>query len=162
MNLNNRILWSSLKVPGATVSVRPAPRSPYTALKVASLVDTGRRSQTVMLENAFPGMIEEDEQLHELGLTLGRNHMAIPSRVANLNCVFIGRRPRLVYNAYNALQSELKSEKLMPIVPDVVAPGDYMIFRHLQNRACFKFAGLLRAVPMKRLNKTQESNQGKR
>ncbi len=159
MNLNNRILWSSLKVPGATVSVRPSPRSPYTALKVSSLIDTGRKSLTVVLENAFPGLIEEDDQLHELGLAVGRNHLAIPPKVANLNCVFTGRRPRLVYDAYNALQTTLKSEKLMPIVPDVIAPGDYMIFRHLQNRACFKFAGLLRAVPEKRLNRTPESHQ---
>ncbi|MEM9123539.1 MAG: hypothetical protein AAGB03_09515 [Pseudomonadota bacterium] len=151
MNLDNRILWSSLKVPGATVSVNRAPRSPYTVLKVASLIDTGRAAQTAILENAFPGLIEEDDSLLRLGQNTGRNKMAIPAKVANLNCVFTGRRPRLVGDAYAALQNELSHATLMPIVPEVVSPGDYMIFRHLRNRACFKLAGLLRAVPtMKR------------
>jgi len=149
MIIDNRTLWSSLKMKGATVSVRRQSRSPYTALKVASLIDKGRgRGQTVVLENAFPGMVEEDEQLHALGLQVGQNHLAIPPKVANLNCVFTGRRPRLVYDAYNALREELTSNTLMPIVPEVVAPGDYMIFRHLKNRACFKFAGVLRAIPV--------------
>lgn len=150
MNIDNRTLWSSLKVKGTTVSVRRQARSPYTALKVASLIDTGRgRGQTVVLENAFPGMVEEDDALHALGLQVGQNHLAIPPKVANLNCVFTGRRPRLVYDAYHALREELaQSNTLMPIVPEVVAPGDYMIFRHLKNRACFKFAGLLRAIPV--------------
>ena len=149
MIIDNRTLWSSLKMKGTTVSVRRQGRSPYTALKVASLIDTGRgRGQTVVLENAFPGMIEEDEQLHALGLQVGQNHLAIPPKVANLNCVFTGRRPRLVYDAYHALREELQSHNLMPIVPDVVSPGDYMIFRHLKNRACFKFAGVLRAIPV--------------
>ena len=160
MNLNNRILWSSLKVPGATVSVKRAPRSPYTAMRVASLIDTGRKTQTVVLENAFPGMTEVEPELEELGQFIGRNRMAIPAQVGNLNCVFTGRRPRLVYDAYNALQTTLDSARLMPIVPDVVAPGDYMIFRHLRNRDCFKFSGLLRAVPVNRLKKMQAEIQG--
>lgn len=153
MNINNRTLWSSLKIPGSTVSVKRSPRSPYTALKVSSLIDTGRMRQTVVLENAFPGMVEEDEQLHALGLQVGKNHLAIPPRVANLNCVFTGRRPRLVYDAYDALKTNLRTEKLMPIIPEIISPGDYMIFRHLQNRDCFKFAGLLRAVPTHRVKK---------
>lgn len=157
MNINNRILWSSLKIPGVTVSVKKQPRSPYTALKVSSLIDTGRQTQTVVLENAFPGMIEEDDQLHALGLEIGKNHLSIPQKVANLNCVFTGRRPRLVYDAYQSLKSGLGEQSLMPITPEVVSPGDYMIFRHLPNRDCFKFAGLLRPVCSKRVRKMNEN-----
>ncbi|MGB0719316.1 MAG: hypothetical protein ACPGRX_02525 [Bdellovibrionales bacterium] len=147
MNINNRTLWSSLKVPGATVSVSRAPSPAFTVLKVASLIDTGRTHQTIVLENAFPGLEENDPILQEIARATSRNRMAIPPKIAHLNCVFTGRRPRLVLNPYKALQQEIATAKLMPVVAEVAAPGDYMLFKHLQNRACFKFSGVLRAVP---------------
>ncbi|NCT41663.1 MAG: hypothetical protein GW778_08395 [Alphaproteobacteria bacterium] len=153
MNINNRTLWSSLKVRGTTVSVSRAPRSPYTVLKVASLIDTGRNSQTIVLENAFPGMREEDPALIKIAQDISQSRMAIPPRIANLNCVFTGRRPRLVHNAQLALKEQAGKQKLIPVIPEIVAPGDYVIFRHLPNRACFKLAGMMRSVsPAKMIN----------
>lgn len=157
MNINNRTLWSSLKVKGTTVSVSRAPRSPYTVLKVASLIDTGRTTQTVVLENAFPGMVEEEPGLIKIAQELSHSKMAIPPRIANLNCVFTGRRPRLVTNVQLALKEKAGKSKLIPVIPEIVAPGDYVIFRHLPNRACFKLAGMMRAVSPAKMRKTEKA-----
>lgn len=156
MNINNRTLWSSLKVRGSTVSVQRAPRSPYTVLKVASLIDTGRTAQTVVLENAFPGLIEENPELAKIAENLRSNKMAIPPKIANLNCVFTGRRPRLVENVQIALKEKAGHNKLIPVIPEIIAPGDYVIFRHLPNRGCFKLAGMMRAVSPTRIRKTEK------
>ncbi|MFK7838951.1 MAG: hypothetical protein AB8B83_01360 [Bdellovibrionales bacterium] len=146
MNIDNRTLWSSLKVRGSTVSVSRAPRSPYTVLKVASLIDTGRDTQTIVLENAFPGMQEEDPRLIKIAQDIKQSRMAIPPKIANLNCVFTGRRPRLVHNVHVALKEQAGEKKLIPVIPEIVATGDYVIFRHMPNRACFKLAGMMRCV----------------
>jgi len=146
MNINNRTLWSSLKVRGTTVSVSRAPRSPYTVLKVASLIDTGRTSQTIVLENAFPGLKEEDPMLIKIAQDIQQSRMAIPPKIANLNCVFTGRRPRLVTNVQLALKEKAGQKKLIPVIPEIVAPGDYVIFRHMPNRGCFKLAGMMRSI----------------
>lgn len=156
MNINNRTLWSSLKVRGTTVSVKRAPRSPYTVLKVASLIDTGRRSQTIVLENAFPGLQEDDPELIKIADQLKNNKMAIPPKIASLNCVFTGRRPRLVNNVQVALKEKAGQNKLIPVIPEIIAPGDYVIFRHLPNRGCFKLAGLMRSVSPARKRKTEK------
>lgn len=149
MNIDNRTLWSSLKTHNVTVSVKRGPRSPYTVLKVSSLIDTGRtqNAQTIVLENAFPGLEEDNPDLAEIAQTVAQNKMAIPNRIAHLNCVFTGRRPRLVENAHLALREKAGLSKLIPVIPEIVAPGDFVIFRHLPNRDCFKHAGMVRAVP---------------
>ena len=154
MNINNRTLWSSLKVRGTTVSVSRAPKSPYTVLKVASLIDTGRTSQTIVLENAFPGMQEEDPRLIKIAQDIKQSRMAIPPKIANLNCVFTGRRPRLVTNVQIALKEKAGQRKLIPVIPEIVAPGDYVIFRHMPNRACFKLAGMMRSVSPSKMTYT--------
>ena len=152
MNVDNRTFWSHLKTRNVTVSVRPAPRSPYTVLKVSSLIDTGSRpgiqsqAQTIVLENAFPGLEEESVDLARIADTIAQNKMALPSRIGHLNCVFTGRRPRLVHNAQIALKQKSGLSKFIPVIPEIVAPGDYVIFRHLPNRACFKHAGILRPI----------------
>lgn len=156
MNINNRTLWSSLKVRGSTVSVTRAPRSPYTVLKIASLIDTGRSAQTMVLENAFPGLIEEDPELIKVAESIQSSRMAIPPKIANLNCVFTGRRPRLVHNVQQALKEKAGHAKLIPVIPEIVAPGDYVIFRHLPNRACFKLAGMMRAVTPAKMKTTKK------
>ncbi len=155
MNINNRTLWSSLKVRGATVSVKRPPRAPYTVLKVASLIDTGRSSQTVVLENAFPGLQENDYDLRKIADKLRNNQMTIPPKIANLNCVFTGRRPRLVNDAQMALKEMAGHNKLIPVIPEIIAPGDYVIFRHLTNRGCFKLSGMMRAISPVRKKKTE-------
>ena len=156
MNINNRTLWSSLKTNRTTVSVTRAPRSPYTVLKVASLVDTGRSKQTIVLENAFPGLEESEPQLIKIADMLRDSKMAIPPKIAHLNCVFTGRRPRLVSNVQIALKEKAGHAKLIPVIPEIVAPGDYVIFRHLPNRACFKLAGMMRAVSPARMKQTEK------
>ena len=156
MNINNRTLWSSLKVRGTTVSVSRSPRSPYTVLKVASLIDTGRSAQTVVLENAFPGLVEDEPELMKVADQLRNNKMAIPPKIANLNCVFTGRRPRLVSDVQTALKEKAGLNKLIPVIPEIIAPGDYVIFRHMPNRGCFKLAGMMRAVSPTKMRTTKK------
>lgn len=156
MNINNRTLWSSLKVKGSTVSVSRAPRSPYTVLKVSSLIDTGRSAQTIVLENAFPGLVEQEPDLMKIAESIKQNRMAIPPKIANLNCVFTGRRPRLVNNVQLALKEKAGLSRLIPVIPEIVAPGDYVIFRHLPNRACFKLAGMMRSVSPAKMRNTNK------
>lgn len=139
MNIDNRILWSSLKVPGASVSVQPEARAPYVVMRVSSVIDTGRGDQTAVLGNALMPFSQ--------GSGLNRKNLSIPHKIANLNCVYTSKRFGIVPDAYAAIKDMVKGRRVAAIVPDVIAPGDFVVFRHLKNYSKVKFAGVLRAVP---------------
>jgi hypothetical protein len=140
MNINNRVLWSSLKVPGASVSVQPRPHCSYMVMRVSSVVDTGNGEQTAVL-----GDVPMDSFGGESGAY--RKNLSIPRKIANLNCLYTGKRFGIVSDAYAAVKRVAQSDRLAAIVPDVIAPGDFVVFRHVKDRSRAQFAGVLRALP---------------
>ena len=136
----------TVKLGGVTVNVQPKPKTPSTVLRVDGLVDTGRGSQTVILKNALPSMWEID--IADLQIA-GGNLQAVcvlPHRVMHLNCVYTGRSFGVVTDAVEAIRAVTGQARLAAIVPDVIAPGDFMVFKHTGPKMKTRFSGMLRAL----------------
>lgn len=134
--------WRSRKVGHVTVSVSPKPKSPYTVLRVETMIDTGRGKPQMVLGNAFPEywQIDLDEPLN------GKNHQPLPCRIGGINCVYTGRAFGVVTDVTDALYALTGNAKLAAITPDVMAPGDFVIFKHAAPDYKIRLAGVVRAV----------------
>lgn len=141
------INWRTMRLAGVTVSVQPKPRTPYSVLKVAGVVDTGNGQQTVVLQNGLPS--EWEVELDDISPKRVKSSkgLSLPRRIANLNCVYTGRSFGVVADVTEAVRAVSRNDNLAAVVPDVIAPGDYMIFRHEGPRFRIRFAGILRPVP---------------
>ena len=139
---SNKLNWRTMRLAGVTVSVQPKPRTPYSVLKVGGLVDTGNGQQTVILQNALPSEWEIDLE----NKAKSSKGLSLPRRIANLNCVYTGRSFGVVADVTEAVRAVSRNAKLAAIVPDVIAPGDFMIFKHEGPRFRIRFAGILRAI----------------
>ncbi|MCB9981888.1 MAG: hypothetical protein H6860_05775 [Rhodospirillales bacterium] len=140
---SNTLNWKAVRLAGVTVSVQPRPRTPYSVLKVGGLIDTGNAQQTVILQNALPSEWEIDLE----NKAKSSKGLSLPRRIANLNCIYTGRSFGVVADVTDAVRAVTRNAKLAAIVPEVVAPGDFMIFKHVGPRFRIRFAGMLRAVP---------------
>jgi hypothetical protein len=120
-------------------------------LKVGSLIDTGNGHQTVILKNGLPGAWEIDLEQK----TKSSKGLSLPRRIANLNCIYTGQSFGVVADVTEAIRAVSGNAKLAAIVPEVVAPGDYMIFKHVGPRFRIRFAGIVRALPQ--MQQTQEA-----
>lgn len=145
MIITNNMSWKSVRVANVTVSVRSKPKTPYTILRVAGLIDTGRGSQTVILKNALPEAWEID--LEKSAIHKG---MSLPRRVSNLNCVYTGQKFGVVADVNEALYALTRGAALAAVVTDVITPGDFMIFRHEEPHCKIRFAGVMRALPTRK------------
>jgi hypothetical protein len=145
MIITNNMSWKTMRVAGVTVSVQPKPKTPYSILRVASLIDTGTGGQTVILKNALPEAweIDLDKKL------TSKTGLSLPRRIANLSCVYTGKKFGVVADVEETLKALTRGARLATIVPDVAAPGDFMIFRHDVPFTNIKFAGVMRAIPLR-------------
>ena len=132
-----------MKLAGVTVSVRPKPKTPYSVLKVSGLIDTGNQQQTVILQNALPNEWEIDIE-KPIKSSKG---LSLPRRIANLNCIYTGRSFGVIPDVSDALRAVTHDARLAAVVPEVIAPGDFMIFKHEGPRMRIRFAGIVRALP---------------
>lgn len=137
----------TVKVGRFTVNVQPKPKTPFTVLRVGGLIDTGNGQQTVMLKNALPSVWEID--LDDLPIRKEKSNkgLTLPRRIANLNCVYTGGSFGVVTDVMDAIRAVSGQVKLAAIVPDVIAPGDFMLFKHQGPKMKIRFAGIVRAVP---------------
>lgn len=138
--------WKTMRLAGVTVSVQPKPRTPYSVLKVSGLVDTGNGQQTVILQNGLPNEWEIDLETK----TKSSKGLSLPRRIANLNCIYTGSSFGVVADVTDAVRAVSGNAKLAAVVPEVIAPGDYMIFKHEGPRFRIRFAGIVRAIPQRR------------
>lgn len=142
----------TLRFPRVTVSVKPRPKTPYTILRVSRVIDTGTGCQTVILENAVPHEWEIDIQKPS-----SKQGLALPRRMAGLNCVYTGRKFGVVIDLMDTLKALTGGATLATIVPDVIAPGDFLVFRHDGPRLRTRYAGALRAL--KSQKKAKHNNE---
>ncbi len=140
---SNKLNWRTMRLAGVTVSVQPKPRTPYSVLKVSGLVDTGNGQQTVILQNGLPNEWEIDLE----NKTKSSKGLSLPRRIANLNCIYTGQSFGVVADVTDAVRAASGNARLAAIVPEVIAPGDYMIFKHVGPRFRIRFAGIVRTIP---------------
>jgi hypothetical protein len=136
--------WKTMRVAGVTVSVQPKLKTPYSILRVASLIDTGRGNPTLILKNALPEAWEID-----LDHPASKRGFCLPRKNGCVNLTYTGQKFGVIADVEETLRLLTRGARLAPIVTEVAAPGDFMIFRHDGPRYSARFAGVMRAIPLR-------------
>jgi hypothetical protein len=120
MNVDNRSFWSFLKTPTVTVSVKRQREEPCAVFRVRNLIDLGGGRQTAMLEGYLPD--------HDGRKSIKKTRLAMPSKIGNLDVVYTTKTITPVSHVYHVIGQILRSPGTDKIVPEVLAPGDFIVF----------------------------------
>lgn len=119
MNVDNRTFWSFLKTETVTVRVQRIHDEPCAVFRVKSLIEFGGR-RTAMLEGYLPQ--------HGGRKTMKNTRLAIPNKIGNLNIVYTTKTITPLSHVYQVIGEILRRSCTDRIVPDVLAPGDFLVF----------------------------------
>ena len=119
MNVDNRCFWSFLKTETVTVRVQRIHEEPCAVFRVKNLIEIGGR-RTAMLEGYLP--------LHGGRKTMKNTRLAIPNNIGNLNIVYTTKTITPLSHTYQVIGEILRRSCTDRIVPDVLAPGDFLVF----------------------------------
>lgn len=126
LSLKKKIAGHSLSLFDAMPKVKEA-LGRQAVFRVQNLIDLGLGRQTAILDNIS---FAEDG-----GAVLHKNDLAIPAKMDKLNFVYTCKGFVSVPNAHSALKGIHGKIRLEQIVPDVLAPGDFVVFSQTgQNR----------------------------
>lgn len=121
MNVYNRSHWTNLKLPNATVSVRPRPDPKAAVFMVKAIVDDGKgRQSAVLVDPEF--LVLETEYIME-------PRRFVPPRLGNVNLIYTGRFAMHIPQLHKALADFYKTSKVEHIAPEVLQPGDFVVFK---------------------------------
>lgn len=110
-------------------------RTEQAVFRIQNLIDFGYGRQTAILDNiSFPESHSDGRE----------NGLAIPRKIANLECVYAGRKITGVRNAHEAIKSVHARGNLEAISTDVLAPGDFIVFEQPHDRLKASFSEALR------------------
>lgn len=121
MNVHNRSHWTNLKIPRVTVSVRPRPDPKAAVFMVKAIIDDGRgRQSAVLVDPEF--LVLETEYIME-------PRRFVPPRLGNVNLIYTGRFAMHIPQLHKALADFYKTSKVEHIAPEVLQPGDFVVFK---------------------------------
>lgn len=133
---------------GAVTLIDPALRErrsgPQAAFKITNMIDWGFGRQTAVLDN-FAGS--------RRGAGFLKKDLAIPRKLASLDFVFTGRITGALSDARSAIGEKHRNMKIEPIAPDVLVPGDFLVFRQARTGPRAVFSEALRLIPHRRVKK---------
>ncbi len=98
--------------------------------RVKNMVDTGFGRKKLILDSAVPKTRAQDFML--------------PTRMGDLDVVCASKKISVFKNARKAVESLLTGCKLQHIVPDVLTPGDFVVFKSKPDAPCAEFSESLR------------------
>lgn len=124
---NNRYIWTHLKTRNVTVSVRPKRKERGIVFRIGNMIDVGKGSQTIMLE---PLSITPPPRLN---CRHDNENIPVPFRMGRLNFLYASRVKPTEQNVYHLLSALYNDSKVERIVPDVLSPGDLLVFARKQN-----------------------------
>jgi hypothetical protein len=135
---NNRYYWSHLKTKTVTVRVKQTAESTGVVFRVSNLIDIGNGRQTVILDHVdFPQTNYRRPK---------KDGLAIPFRMGSLDFVYTSRQNPSVQNISNLLACLYKGARVEKIVPDVLCPGDLLVFKQQEKSMKIKMVDALRIV----------------
>ena len=136
---NNRYFWSHLKTNSVTVRVKPKKQVTGVVFRVGNMIDMGRGGrQTVMLEHVdYP----DGFYTQSTG-----GDVAIPFRMGTFDFVYTSLRKPEIRNINSLLSSLYKDGDVEKIVPDVMCPGDLLVFKQDRDSLKIKMVEALRVV----------------
>ncbi len=139
MNVDNRSFWSFLKTKNVTVRVRPVHEEPCAVFRVLNLIDLGGGRQTAVLQGYLP----EENTRH----VSKKASLAMPRKIGNLDIVYTTRKITPVSHIYKVIAQVLDRCCMDRIVPEVLAPGDFLVFIKRPRKGGMKIEAL-RANPI--------------
>jgi hypothetical protein len=135
---NNRYYWSHLKTSSVTVSVRPKKKETGVIFRVGSMVDIGVGRQVVMLEHLdYPTKY----RIRKKG-----GDVAIPFRMGDIDFIYTSLCKPELRNVNTLLSALYKKGEVEKIVPDVICPGDLLVFKQDKGSLKIKMVEALRVV----------------
>ena len=114
---------------------------PQAVFRVTNMIDLGFGRQTAILDTvAAPS---------QNGLSFMKKDLAIPRKLASLNFVYTSKKVGVVSNAYDAIREKHgnANANIASIAPDVISPGDFLVFRDVRTSPKAIFSEALRLVP---------------
>lgn len=118
---DNRYYWSHLKTRNVTVTVKPKAKTMALVFRVSNVIDLGNGRQTVVLDHVdFP------QSCHR---HLKKNELAIPLKMGTLDFVYTSRGNPSVSNVQTLIAGLYKEAQVEKIVPEVLCPGDLLVFK---------------------------------
>jgi len=111
----------------------------YAALKVRNLIDVGARNRTIILESTH----QKATQVQNM------EDWNIPHHVGNLNLVCTSKQISIASSIHKAVR-KAKEMDFRKIIPDVLIPGDYVIFKKPACEDKIEFNTALRIISPRR------------
>lgn len=136
---NNRYFWSHLKTRSVTVSVQPKKRSTGVVFRVGNMIDMGRNGRQMV-------MLEHVDYPKKYYARKGTGDVAIPFRMGHLDFVYTSLRKPEIRNVNSLLSALYKDGGVKRIVPDVLCPGDLLVFKQEKDSLRIKMVEALRVV----------------
>jgi len=118
---DNRYYWSHLKTRNVTVRVNATAPEQGMVFRVNNIIDIGNGRQTVVLDH-----VDHPETTYRRPKSKG---ISIPLKMGGLDFVYTSRQNPCIQNVRQLLSSLHKGARIEKIVPDVISPGDIMVFR---------------------------------
>lgn len=135
---DNRYYWSHLKTKSVTVRVRPEEKTIGLVFRVTNVIDVGSGRQTVVLDHVdFPQTFSRRYK---------KNDLAIPFKMGNLDFVYTSRGNPSVHSIRSLLADLYKDAQVERIVPEVLCPGDLLVFKQTEKSMKIKMVEALRVI----------------
>ncbi len=116
--------------------------NPQAVFRVKNMIDLGFGRQTAVLD----GLVHSVQNSVHRALGWPKKDLEIPSRFASLDFVYTSRKFSAVPNAHEAIKARYKNAQIETIAPDVIAPGDFLVFKDMQKQKSAAFSEALRLV----------------
>ncbi len=151
MIIDNRTMWSSLKTRTVTVSVQPVYHPGY-IFRVSRLVQMGMRGREMIFLSSFDDHLPHQEKetpslfSNAMFSQTVRKHavaLSLPQRCDNFDFIYTGNNMTPVMDVHAAINSLQKCATVGSITPEVLAPGDFLVFK---PKSCNRKARLAEAL----------------
>ncbi|MEM7679800.1 MAG: hypothetical protein AAF182_02200 [Pseudomonadota bacterium] len=126
------------------------------AFRITNMIDLGFGNQTAVLDNIAKDRVNAAQintQRSSLSLKKG---FVIPPRLANLNFVYTSKGMNTLSDAKAVIQKRHKGARVESITPDVLMPGDFLVFKDVWDESKAALSEALRIVPDGSSPKTRE------
>ncbi len=106
--------------------------------RVQSMIDLGRGNQTAVLDN----ILKQNRRV----LSGYSKSLTTPGKLDNLNLLYASKGGSSAQNPRNVIRENQNHKDVKPIVTDILAPGDFVVFRQIWNSSRAVFSEALRPV----------------
>lgn len=110
-----------------------------TIFRVMNMIDLGFNRRTAVLDN-LRGRIKDSQPISTKVLDA-------PKKLGTLDLVYACKKVSVCSDAHGALKQVKHSSQTEEIVPDVLMPGDFVVFKDVAKNARTIFSEALRIVP---------------